>query len=214
MARFRWSEDEVQRMEPTSPHLEEYAQMLVGILSELSLRKEARAASIRREIHQRLHEIGALEKIESMHSPRRRIYDAYTLNELHDFFHSAFVEFAAYFRDDRSQIRDYLVSRGVRYLVHFTRLSNLASILNHGLIPVSMQQASGIKSTANDAVRAEEMRDCTSFSVEFPNYILFWYYQKAFPNATWVILQLDINVIFNPLNRPHFCMENASRVIS
>ena len=43
-------------------------------------------------------------------------------------------------REQTDKIKEIVKRRKIEYLVHFTRIDNLNSILENGLIPVSMQQ--------------------------------------------------------------------------
>ena len=104
--------------------------------------------------------------------------------------------------------------RKIQFLVHFTRIDNLASILQNGLVPVTMQQSMEIKSIHNDDMRLDFMTDCTSCSVEFPNYKLFYTFREhKFPGTHWVIIAIAKEVTFSPANVAYFCSTNAARII-
>lgn len=100
--------------------------------------------------------------------------------------------------------------RQIRYLVHFTRISNLESILTNGFVPRNILKNRGIPCKCNDCVRADERVDCTCFSIEYPNEFLFNIFKARYKDDTWCVLQLDIvNVLKNHNGAKHYCMYNA-----
>lgn len=116
-------------------------------------------------------------------------------------------------RDQENKIREILERRKIEYLVHFTRIDNLRSILQNGLIPVSMHQKMRITSVRNDEQRIDSKLDCTSCSVGFPNYKLFYTFREyKFPGQTWAIIVLDKEVLFSPSNISYYCHTNAAGV--
>ena len=58
----------------------------------------------------------------------------------------------------------------VNYLVHFTPIDNLLSIMNKGICPRSY--LSNIRTT--DEYRLDGLLDAISFSISFPNYRMLW----------------------------------------
>lgn len=117
-------------------------------------------------------------------------------------------------KEQESVIKDIIKKRKIKHLVHFTRVENLASILENGLIPVGLQKKSGIVSLHNDEQRFDAKLDCTSFSVEFPNYKLFYAFRESkFPGTKWVTIVLNTNILFLPYNITYFCCTNAASVL-
>lgn len=112
---------------------------------------------------------------------------------------------------ERLKIKQIIIDRKIKYLVHFTRLENLTSILKHGLVPVSLQEQRGIRSVKNDKERREGRMDCTSCSVEFPNYQMFYKYRMSIPDSKWVVLVLDINILLVDSRDIFFSYTNAGR---
>jgi hypothetical protein len=116
-------------------------------------------------------------------------------------------------REQTDKIKEIVKRRKIEYLVHFTRIDNLNSILENGLIPVSMQQKMKIPSVHNDEQRIDSKLDCTSCSISFPNYKLFYTFREyKFPESSWVVIVLDKDVLFSPSNITYFCQTNAARV--
>lgn len=116
--------------------------------------------------------------------------------------------------DQLNQCQSVIEKRKINYLVHFTRLDNLSSILHHGIIPVSSQQKQKICSVHNDDQRIDSHFDCTSCSIEFPNHKLFFKFRKnVYPGSKWVVILLDKSLLISPVNITYYCYTNAARVI-
>lgn len=116
-------------------------------------------------------------------------------------------------RDQEDKIKEIVRRRKINYLVHFTRIDNLSSILERGLVPVSVQQKMKVFSVHNDEQRIDSQLDCTSCSVEFPNYKLFYTFkEQKFPGTSWVVLAIDKDVLFSPSNIMYYCETNAASV--
>lgn len=114
-------------------------------------------------------------------------------------------------KNQESKIREIIKKRNIDYLVHFTKIENLNSILENGLVPVSLQPKNNIKSIHNDEQRIDSQLDCTSCSVEFPNYKLFYTFRdKKFPGTKWIMIVIDTDVLFSPDNISYYCQMNAA----
>lgn len=117
-------------------------------------------------------------------------------------------------KEEKNKIKEIVERRKIEYLVHFTRIENLQNILQHGLIPVSMQSKMEIDSFHNDKRRIDSRRDCTSCSISFPNYKLFYKFRESdFPGSSWVVLVLNKDVLFSSSNEAYYCSTNAARVL-
>lgn len=117
-------------------------------------------------------------------------------------------------REHEDKIKETVRKRKIEHLIHFTRIENLQGILQHGLIPVGLQGEMKINSIHNDEMRYDQRRDCTSCSVGFPNWQLFYSFQLRDPKARWVIIRLKTEVLFSPQSINLFCITNAARVLS
>ncbi|MBV4490440.1 DarT ssDNA thymidine ADP-ribosyltransferase family protein [Pseudomonas oryzicola] len=107
----------------------------------------------------------------------------------------------------RPEIQAYSQMRAIPYLVHFTRLTNLASILQHGLCPVSDHDTLRTRPVINDELRLDGHLDGTSLSIGFPNYQMFYKYRQV-PNTEWVVLGIDSSVLWT--KDCGFCQRNAA----
>lgn len=111
------------------------------------------------------------------------------------------------------KVLEVVKKRKIEHLIHFTRIENLSGILQHGLVPVSMHEKMKIKSIRNDEKRYDQRRDCTSCSIGFPNWQLFYSFQIRDLAARWVIIRLKPEVLFSPQGINLFCKTNAARVL-
>ncbi len=112
--------------------------------------------------------------------------------------------------DEKKLIFDYLKSRGVKLLAHFTPVSNLPSILSHGIMPRSALSERGIHADTPDELRIDFRMDYSSFSVSFPNYRVFYSKRMNTP-FTYVVLIIDPQIILDlPLNSISYLPDNAA----
>ena len=107
----------------------------------------------------------------------------------------------------RPLIQRFCQQREIPHVVHFTRLVNLPSILEHGLYPVSEQQRLRTAPVVNDVRRLDGHLDGTSVSISFPNYLMFYRYRQE-TNEEWVVLRIDPSVLWD--KECGFCRYNAA----
>ncbi|WP_437270127.1 DarT ssDNA thymidine ADP-ribosyltransferase family protein [Stutzerimonas balearica] len=96
----------------------------------------------------------------------------------------------------------------IPYLLHFTRVVNLPSIMAHGLYPIG--RVSEIKATPaiNDQYRLDGHRNSTSVSIGFPNCQMLYKYRMADQAVDWVILVLHPSILW--AKNCAFCRHNAA----
>ncbi len=99
-------------------------------------------------------------------------------------------------------------SRDIKNVWHFTRLSNLESILNEGLIPRSELEQRENPPAFNNEYRLDMQRDAISCSIEHPNYKMFYGLRQQYPEEKWVVLALKSDVLWE--KDCAFCVENAA----
>jgi len=104
-------------------------------------------------------------------------------------------------------IEEFVTERGIKCLLHFTNLTNLASILEHGLLPKGELHLADVEYTCNDTMRLDGT-DAVCASISFPNYKMFWGLRQEQPNDEWVILVIYARVLFEA--RCAFCPTNAA----
>lgn len=87
----------------------------------------------------------------------------------------------------------------------------MESILSHGIVPVDRHEEFGIRALRNDRERLDNKKDCTSFSIEFPNYELFFKYRESdYPNSKWVVIVISIDILFSDMREKYFSYTNAA----
>ena len=104
-------------------------------------------------------------------------------------------------------IKQEIKKRGIRHLYHFTRASNLESILNYGLLPRTTLENRTINYEYNDPERYDKCKNAVCTSIEFPNYKMFFPLRQNLC-ADWVVLELDAKILYEL--ECAFCWMNAS----
>jgi ssDNA thymidine ADP-ribosyltransferase, DarT len=103
-------------------------------------------------------------------------------------------------------IETFVRERGIKGLFHFTRASNLPSILQRGLITRDILVQEGAQGVCNDQFRYDGT-NAVCVSIGFPNYKMLWGLRKDNPDVEWVILGIRPNAMFG---RSVFCQTNAA----
>ncbi len=113
--------------------------------------------------------------------------------------------------EEKKRIFDFLTTdRNVQFLVHFTPVSNLPSILARGIMPRSSLAKEGIQADTPDEQRLDFRMDYSSFSISFPNYRVFYSKQKNTP-FTYSVLIIDPQIILDlPLGSISYLPDNAA----
>lgn len=116
-------------------------------------------------------------------------------------------------RQDREKKRvfDYLSEeRNVQFFVHFTPVTNLQSILSHGIMPRSVLSEKGIPADTPDVQRFDFRMDYSSFSISFPNYRIFYSKRMNTP-FKYAVLIIDPQLILDlPLSSISYLPNNAA----
>ena len=114
------------------------------------------------------------------------------------------------FLSKRNEIKEVLKNKKIKDIVHFTRLENLKSILDKGIVPQINQRQRSITAVINDISRNDYRPDCTSFSITFPNDKNFKRFREKNPEKEWTIIILDPEVLLSQENPCEFCLTNAA----
>lgn len=104
-------------------------------------------------------------------------------------------------------VQEYVNERGIKCLVHFTRLANLASILQRGLVTRDVLVAEGSVGELNDQYRIDGT-DAICVSIGFPNYKLFFPLRNEHKDAEWVVLVISPSALWQL--PAAFCVTNAA----
>lgn len=97
----------------------------------------------------------------------------------------------------RTQIREFVTSRNIRHLVHFTQASDVASILKHGLLSRDLLDQKGLPYSFTDAQRLDGHRDACCLSIDFPNSLMFYAKRQEFGQVDcWAVLRVKASVMW------------------
>ncbi|MGP2655424.1 DarT ssDNA thymidine ADP-ribosyltransferase family protein [Malaciobacter sp. WC5094] len=105
-------------------------------------------------------------------------------------------------------MESFLRLREINYLVHFTNIKNLNSILTHGLITRDALISSNTQYCYNDENRHDGLKNGICCSIMFPNYKMFYPLRINNPDEKWCVLVINKNVLYNRICV--FSNENAA----
>lgn len=108
----------------------------------------------------------------------------------------------------KEQIKAFAQEREIPYLLHFTRTANLASIMQHGIVPVAHCGFKGIKPHVNDTGRFDYQTGANCLSIGFPNHRMFFKYRKENEAVDWAVLAIEPKVLWT--KDCAFCQRNAA----
>lgn len=86
-------------------------------------------------------------------------------------------------------MQNFVAARGIRKLLHFTRLDNLPSILQHGIVPRTELIARNIEFEFNDADRHDGYLHASCFTIGWPNYKMFYPLRCDNPDVKWAVIE-------------------------
>lgn len=109
---------------------------------------------------------------------------------------------------NKNLIRDFVVSRNIDCLVHFTRVENLPGILNNGLLGRVDAKRMGVGYLFNDHFRLDDIPNAISTSISFPNYKMFYGLQRNNEAADWAVIKLSPSLLWEL--DVAFCASNAA----
>ncbi|MDB4632865.1 DarT ssDNA thymidine ADP-ribosyltransferase family protein, partial [bacterium] len=138
------------------------------------------------------------EKREQAARARQREFEREFLGSLHDVA-----------GDPAMSPKAYLQERGVDYLLHFTRTSQLPRIAREGLRPRAELETSWKRPPFNDPLRLDHRRDSVCCSIGFPNYAMFYTVREREGDRTWwCVLGIEVSILDHL--PALFCIENAA----
>lgn len=108
----------------------------------------------------------------------------------------------------RKGVRRLAEARGIKRLVHLTRVENIASIYHLGLHSRHHLQCYGIKALINDFERHDGHLDHVCLSLTRPNWRLLRAWQGRYPGARWALLVIRPQVLWE--NDCLFCPTNSA----
>lgn len=98
--------------------------------------------------------------------------------------------------------------RGIEHLVHFTDLSNLKSILRHGLMTRECLNKLNFDYNYNDEERIDGVENSISTSITSPNYKMFYPIRLKDENRDWAIICINAEKVLTL--ECAFCKTNAA----
>lgn len=98
----------------------------------------------------------------------------------------------------RQEIQRIVQEREIPFLVHFTQVENLTSIMQHGLLSRVHASNSGkvTEMYVSDGIRLDGRLDAISLSIAFPNDSMFFCKRRDFSPEKWVVLLLDASILW------------------
>lgn len=109
---------------------------------------------------------------------------------------------------DRSKIKEYIESRGVTSLLHFTNVKNIPSIMSNGLLGMKEIRNKNISVLNNDLYRYDAIDNSICTSISFVNYKMFYKLRCDNPNEDWAVIKISPSVLWE---KPCvFCSDNAA----
>lgn len=92
-------------------------------------------------------------------------------------------------------IESFVNGRGIKSLFHFTRLSNLPSILTNGLLTKDDCTRAKVDPEINDLYR-HDGTGAISATISYPNYRMFYRLRCDNSDVEWVVLKLDCSLLW------------------
>lgn len=105
-------------------------------------------------------------------------------------------------------VHEILIRRNIKYLIHFTRMQNIYSILKHGVLSRYDLEKQSLDYCFNDNDRYDGKVDCSCFTIEYPNYYNLKRFMEKYSDEKWVIILLDANFLMTSIN--YYAFHNAS----
>lgn len=103
-----------------------------------------------------------------------------------------------------------LYDNKIKYIYHFTNISNLESIIKYGICNRKYLGENNIEYSYTDKDRFDNQIDCISLSLNSINKNMFMFKSNRFDND-WIIFEFDaIDIISNFYNKIYYCKYNAS----
>jgi hypothetical protein len=96
----------------------------------------------------------------------------------------------------------------IPFLVHFTKVENLGSIMEHGLGSLTTLKKKGIRPLVNDHNRYDGYPNGICLSIAHPNDKMFFKYRAESPHQDWAVLVLDRSILWT--QPAAFCRLNAA----
>ena len=108
------------------------------------------------------------------------------------------------------KILEIVHKRKIKKLIHFTNIKNLESILHMGICSRRYLWEYEIKFESNDPYRKDKKRDCSSFSIEYPNSSYLNSLKKKNPEKIFCMIILDAERLLPNILDKYYVYCNAA----
>lgn len=105
-------------------------------------------------------------------------------------------------------MREVVKKRGIKWVWHFTKLDNVDSILEHGLLTRRNLENEGYEFEYNDEYRLDGQRGSICCSIGHPNYKMFYSLRMQDPDPEWAVIAIDARILWE--KDCLFCHTNAA----
>lgn len=106
----------------------------------------------------------------------------------------------------------FLRQRNISKLVHFTKIENLPTILERGILSNNMLDRLGIPYSKSDEYRWDNKLDYVCNSISFPNYKMFYAKRMEDNEQKWAVLNINSNILIHKLSTEFYKTNRASSI--
>ena len=103
-----------------------------------------------------------------------------------------------------------LRDRKIKYLVHFTPMLNLKSIIENGFVSRRILDTFDVDYQHSDSLRLDGKLDFISTSISFPNYKMFYLKRKENERISWAVLSIDSSILIDKIDTEFYRTNCAS----
>lgn len=101
--------------------------------------------------------------------------------------------------------------RRIEYLWHFTKLENVDSIFQNGIVPRATLEANQANVAYNDFYRHDGFKNANCLSIGHPNYKMFYSLRRQDPSVEWVVFGVKAEILWT--KDCAFCISNAANAL-
>lgn len=112
-------------------------------------------------------------------------------------------------RAEKEKIKEIIDRRNITSIIHFTRVENLPSIIEYGIMPSAELKQKNIEFISNDSNRFDNRTEFSSFSISYPNYKMFYSVSNS-NKEQWCILEISPEILLSDNNIVMFFDRNAA----
>lgn len=112
-------------------------------------------------------------------------------------------------REQRSII---LRHKNITSLVHFTKIENLPTILQRGILSDNILDRLGIPYSKSDEYRWDNKLDFVCNSISFPNYKMFYAKRMEDNEQKWAVLTINSDILVHKLSTEFYKTNRANSI--